>query len=66
MPILIPIIRHALTVAGGALVLKGYISEDAAAALVNWGLAGATILGGILWSLVEKRLIPWLGKGGGQ
>lgn len=53
--ILAGVVRHVLTTLGGMLVAKGYIGADAAAALVDWGVGGALLLGGIAWSILSKR-----------
>lgn len=47
-----PIIRHAATTAGGALVAYGIADEATAAQIVG----GLTAAGGIALSLVEKQL----------
>ena len=46
------LIRHALTALGGALVAGGYLTSD------QWtSVAGAlTILAGVAWSLIAKRM----------
>lgn len=53
---LFPLIRHALTVAAGWFIGKGYFDE----ATSNQLIAGALAAIGVLWSLFEKR-----GNGGG-
>lgn len=45
------IIRHALTFAGGVLVMKGYVQEATATELSG---AFLTLFGGI-WSVIEKN-----------
>lgn len=47
------IVRHALTFAGGVLVMKGYVQEQTATELSG---AFLTLFGGI-WSIVEKNRI---------
>jgi hypothetical protein len=45
------IIRHALTFAGGVLVAKGLISENA---MQELGGSVITLIGGI-WSILQKK-----------
>lgn len=50
-PVIQGILRHLLTVAGGALVSLGYIDENGAQAA-----AGAiATLAAIVWSIIEKK-----------
>jgi hypothetical protein len=45
------IVRHALTFAGGVLVMKGYVQEATATELSG---AFLTLFGGV-WSIIEKN-----------
>lgn len=45
------IVRHALTFAGGVLVMKGYVQEQTATELSG---AFLTLFGGV-WSIIEKN-----------
>ena len=45
------IIRHALTVIGGALVAKGYIGEEISEEIIGIVISVA----GIVWSYAAKR-----------
>jgi len=45
------IIRHALTFAGGIIVMKGYVQQDTATELSG---AFLTLFGGV-WSIIEKN-----------
>jgi hypothetical protein len=45
------VIRHVLTTAGGALATQGTVSEDE----VNTGIGAIITLIGIGWSVYEKR-----------
>ena len=45
------LIRHALTVLGGAVVSRGYIDADAYQSLIG----GVLTISGVLWSMHEKR-----------
>jgi hypothetical protein len=50
-PMLFGLLRHVLTMAGGYLVAKGYVSEGDVETIV-----GATIaLAGVAWSAFDKR-----------
>jgi hypothetical protein len=50
-PMLFGLLRHVLTMAGGYLVAKGYVSEGDVETI-----AGATIaLAGVAWSAFDKR-----------
>ena len=44
------IVRHALTIIGGALVTKGVIDDAVATELVGCGMS----IAGLLWSLKSK------------
>jgi hypothetical protein len=43
--------RHVLTALGGVLVAKGYADEST----VNAGIGAAVTLGGVAWSVIDKR-----------
>lgn len=45
------LVRHSLTIAGGALVHKGIISGDQLPDVVG----GVMAVGGVAWSLVNKH-----------
>jgi hypothetical protein len=45
------IFRHLLTLAGGVFVAKGYADADT----VDAAIGATTTLGGIVWSLADKR-----------
>lgn len=50
---LFPLIRHGLTTAGGYLAAKGII----AASTVDEVTGAVIVLVGVLWSIVEKKLV---------
>ena len=50
---LFPLIRHGLTTAGGYLAAKGII----AASTVDEVTGAVIVLVGVLWSIVEKKLL---------
>jgi hypothetical protein len=45
------VFRHLLTVAGGVFVAKGYADADT----VNAAIGATTTLGGIVWSVLDKK-----------
>jgi len=45
------IVRHALTVIGGALIAKGYVEED----IVGEAIGGVVSLVGVIWSITSKK-----------
>ncbi len=46
------IVRHIITTSGGALVTTGYVTQNDLTIIAG---AGSVIVG-IIWSIVEKRL----------
>lgn len=51
--ILFPLIRHGLTSAGGYLTAKGLIASST----VDEVTGAAIVLFGVLWSIIEKKLL---------
>ena len=45
------LVRHALTIIGGALVAKGYIEED----VVGEAIGGVMSIAGVIWSIADKK-----------
>lgn len=45
------LVRHLLTLGGGALVARGYIDEATASQLIGGGIA----LFGVVWSVAQKQ-----------
>ena len=50
-PMILGLLRHALTLAGGALVAAGYASPGDVGTVIGAVLA----LGGVAWSAYDKR-----------
>lgn len=46
--------RHGLTALGGVLISAGVLSPSASTELITSGIGIATILAGVLWSVIEK------------
>lgn len=49
--VILSIVRHALTTAGGALVTGGTLNNDDLSAIVG----GLVALVGVVWGILEKR-----------
>tara|TARA_R110000824_G_scaffold364275_1_gene552610 strand:+ start:1581 stop:1745 length:165 start_codon:yes stop_codon:yes gene_type:complete len=45
------IVRHALTIIGGALIARGYMEED----VVGEAIGSVMSLTGVIWSIVDKK-----------
>jgi len=45
------LVRHALTIVGGALVAKGFIDED----ILAEAIGGVLAIAGVVWSIVDKK-----------
>jgi len=45
------LVRHALTIVGGALVAKGYIEED----ILGEAIGGILSIAGVIWSILDKK-----------
>ena len=45
------VVRHVLTVVGGIFVAKGQIDADT----MNTAVGAAVALGGIAWSIIDKK-----------
>lgn len=45
------LVRHALTVGGGALVTGGYINDGQLQTVIG----GVIVVAGVVWSLIQKR-----------
>lgn len=50
-PVILGILRHLLTMAGGALTAAGWLDEST----VQQGIGALATLIGIAWSVAEKR-----------
>ena len=50
--------RHVMTALGGALLAHGFLPNQAAdQQFIQWGVSGVLIIGGMLWSALEKKQI---------
>ena len=48
--------RHIMTTIGGMLLAKGLLPNQAAdQQFIDWGVSGALIIGGMVWSALEKK-----------
>jgi hypothetical protein len=45
------LVRHALTIIGGALIAKGYVEED----IVGEVIGSVMSLTGVIWSIMDKK-----------
>ena len=45
------LVRHGLTILGGALIAKGYIDED----ILGEAIGGLLSIAGAVWSIVDKK-----------
>lgn len=45
------LVRHALTIIGGALIAKGYVQED----MVGEVIGSVMSLTGVIWSIIDKK-----------
>jgi len=50
---LLGIIRHGLTIAGGALIAKGVIDESTSNEIIGTIMS----LAGVIWSFISKKII---------
>lgn len=59
------LVRHALTLAAGGLIAKGYVEPDQAAQLADHGAAFVMAGGAVGWSWLQKhQMFKRLGFGG--